>query len=364
MRAHKEVVPQDTEHSRHEQRSRRPTLLDAPAYRTLLAGAHPALRFDAERLGGVPSFVARLDLREPLLPGPIRWALSGVRPVLPGLVTPRSLFLGSPFERYDQTHLLDDVDDVPRLVSQIRDACRAESCAVAVITNVSPTHERLARYRDAGFVALPSFPDSVMTLAETFDQQLLARPQGDRSSVRRNIRKFERAGHTLQRERLTAPIKDALYRAYRPMFDRAKVKWQPHSEDYFEGLGALGEDVYVTTARNPAGEVIGFAVNFDDAGRFQSGRIGVVPAYHRKDAVYFRLLYHLVEEAIAHRAGSISLEPTGYRLKRHLGARQVPLCNLILGQSALWRLLLRTAVPVGRFVLRHLSDEKALERAY
>lgn len=343
------------------------SLLLEPGYRRLLAETHPELAIRDDRLD-VPSFVAPLDVREPLLPGALRDAVTAFTEVTPDLVVPRALFLGTPFERYEQTHLLDEVPDPAGLAQAAHAAARAEGAGVVVLTNVSPAHPRLPAWIGAGFVSLPSFPDTVVDLdVGSFEQHLLRLPQGDRSGMRRNIRRFERAGHRLVHLTDTLPLGPALYRAYRPFFERATVRWQPHSEAYFRRLSELGPRARVTAAVAPDGDVAGFVVNFRDGPHFQAGRIGVSPRFERRDAVYFRLLYHALEESFAlteTRRARLSLEPTGYRMKRHLGARAVPLVNLVMGVSPTWRSLLGGFAGLGRRLLRHLEDRAALERAY
>ncbi|MCB9652120.1 MAG: GNAT family N-acetyltransferase, partial [Deltaproteobacteria bacterium] len=158
-----------------------------------------------------------------------------------------------------------------------------------------------------------------------------------------------------------------LFAAYRPFFERATVRWQPHSEAYFRRLSELGPRARITAAMTDDGDVAGFVVNFRDGHNFQAGRIGVSPRFDRKDAVYFRLLYHALEESFAlsdTRRARLSLEPTGYRMKRHLGARSVPMVNLVMGVNATWRGLLGGFAGVGRRLLRHLEDRVALEQEY
>jgi len=339
-------------------------LLDSDAYYAFLAKTHPAMRISTTRLS-VPSFVAPLDTREPLLPGPMRSLLTAVKAVWQGPVAPLSLFLGSPFERYCQDHLLDDIDDVGALKRQCVDAAQAEGADLVVVTNLG-AHLDLQPYFDAGFVALPSFPDTVVDVAgkASFNDHLLTLPQGDRSGIRRNIKKFTKAGHRLRRLRGDEALGADLYVSYRPFFDQASVQWFPHTQPYFDGLAALSDDVVVTLAESADGDVLGFIVNFVDGDGLQSGRVGVHPDFHRKDAVYFRLIYHVVEEAIARGLARVSLEPTGYRMKRHLGADKVPLVNLCLGVSPMWRALLSGFAGLGRSLLSHLDSSSTLEKNY
>lgn len=343
------------------------TLLLEPGYRRFLAETHPDLDLRDDRLE-VPTFVAPLDVREPLLPGATKDILTAFTEVTPSYVVPRSLFLGTPFERYDQTHLLDEVEAPVRLAQRAFQIAKEGRLQVVVLTNVSPEHPALPRWLDAGFVRLPSFPDTLVDLdVESFDAHLMRLPQGDRSGIRRNIRHFDRAGHVLEEVEVSAGLGPDLFRAYRPFFERATVRWQPHTEAYFDRLTDLGTRVRLTIARAPDRRVIGFIVSFDDGVNFQAGRIGVVPEFHKRDAVYFRLLYHAMQDSFQRastRRAVLSLEPTGYRMKRHLGARARPLVNLVLGVSLRWRALLRGLAPIGRHLLAHLDDRATLERAY
>ena len=342
-------------------------LLLEPSYRRFLAETHPELQIRDDRLG-VPSFVAALDVREPLLPGATKDLVSAFTDITPSYVVPRSLFLGTPFERYDQTHLLDEISAPVRLAQDAIAAAQKERLEMVVLTNVDPEHPMVPRWRDAGFVSLPSFPDTLVDLdVPDFAQYILRLPQGDRSGIRRNIRHFDDAGHQLEPVTDSKALGPDLYQSYRPLFERAAVRWQPHSEAYFSRLTELGDDVRLTIARSRAGGVAGFVVNFVDGQGFQAGRIGVAPEFHRKDAVYFRLLYHAVEESLSHAKttqAKLSLEPTGYRMKRHLGAHAQPMINLVLGVTLRWRTLLAGFAPVGRWLLSHLDDRAALEQAY
>ena len=279
---------------------------------------------------------------------------------------PRTLFLGTPFERYEQTHLLEQVGDLRDLINQAQKTARAEEIDLVCITNISPSHPTYRTWLNAGFVPLPSFPDMTVDLEgiNSFDEHLARIPPGDRGSVRRNTRKFQRAGFTLSPVRKIDKVGPVLWESYVPFFDRARVKWIPHSPAYFRGIGDVDPAVSLTTARAPSGDLAGFILNFEDGGAWHAGRIGVMPEWQRRDAVYFRLIYHLIEEAISKKATQLSLEPTCYRMKRHLGARYQPLVNLVYGIHPLWRIMLATLQPLAKIALGHLNNQKKLEKWY
>lgn len=339
-------------------------LLDDGRYLRFLSQTHPELDISISRFE-VPSFVAPLDVREPLLPGVFRALLNVGLRLTPSHVMPATLFLGTPFERYDQTELLSQLHDPVVLAETSRRYAERMGLELVVFTCVRADHPAIAPLLRAGFYALPSFPDTVVPLVgQDFDTHLLSLPPGDRSGIRRNIRRFERGGHRLERVYDSKDRGTELFAAYQPMYERATVKWIPHTEGYFAGIAALDERVHLTVAKNEAGDLLGFVINFADGDAFHAGRIGVRPDYYRRDAVYFRLLYHVLSESLHHGASRLVLEPTGYRMKRHLGARRKPLVNLVQGVSPTWRLLLSSSRGIGKMALSHLENRKILERHY
>jgi len=340
-------------------------LLDADAHVDWIARTHPDLSLSRDRML-LPSFVAPVAVAEALEPRSFtrKLAETALR-VRRNLAAPPALFLGTPFEPYDQTGFLGGVDPA-EVRRQALDAAKEKGLELCVLPNVSPESPLLEGWREAGFVSLASFPDTRIDLSpEDFEAHLATLPQGDRSGIRRNGRKFRRAGHRIERIWDSAPHAETLYEAYRTFFDRAKVHWVPYSLDYFRELTSQGPRVRLFGAFNPEDALIGFVLNFEDGRMVHTGRLGVAPAYHHEDRVYFALLYHAIEDALGLQgAEELSLEPTSYRTKRHLGATKVPMVNLVLGTGPTWRCLLSTLTPLGRWMLSHLEDERRLDRAF
>lgn len=354
-------MPALTRQRLHKARAR---LLDEAHYFRFLSKTHPDLDISLSRFE-VPSFVAPLDVREPLLPGVFRALLNVGLRLTPSHVMPTSLFLGTPFEPYDQTELLDQIHDPVVLAETSRRYAERMGLELVVFTCVRSDHPAIGPLVRAGFYALPSFPDTVVPLVGTcFEEHLSSLPPGDRSGIRRNIRRFERAGHRLERISNSQNVAHELFAAYQPMYERATVKWIPHTEGYFAGIAELDERVHVTAARNATGDLLGFVINFEDGEAFHAGRIGVQSQHYRRDAVYFRLLYHVLAESLNKGASRLILEPTGYRMKRHLGARRRRLVNLVQGVSPTWRLLLSSSRGLGKMALSHLDNRRILERHY
>ncbi len=339
-------------------------LLDDPKYTSFLARTHPNLDICSDRFVA-PTYVASFDISEVLISNFFKTVIAIAGHIAPRIPKPRALFVGTPFERYEQTKLLDQIKDPGEAAHALRHAATQQSLDLVVCTNVSVSHPGIQTWIDAGFLALPSFPDMVVDVkATSFEGHLANLAPRARESIRRNLRLFDRAGFRLQRLDETALSAATLHTAYRQFYDRAIVRWHPYSESYFAEIAGLDERAHVTAAVTSSEEIVGFIINFADNNCWQAGRIGVVPSHFRKSAIYFRLLYHSIEEAILHGAKTLSLEPTGYLTKRRLGAHMNPLVNLVLGVSPLWKMLFKTSGFLARRALAHLEDRQLLEAHY
>ena len=131
-----------------------------------------------------------------------------------------------------------------------------------VMTNISPTHARINELIQNGFVLLPSFPDMVLDLRQldNFESYLATLKAEDRSSVRRNKRVFRERGYSLEKVNDSNHYADQLYHAYRPFFERAKVKWFPHSLEFFQNATAFENATRLFVARDQNGELAGFTM--------------------------------------------------------------------------------------------------------
>ena len=341
------------------------SLIDQPEYAEFIAKSHPALRCSKDDSIG-HFFIANLDIAEPLLQGLVRANLELAQSMLPRYLKPKALFLGTPFEPYRQDDVLARLPPLEKMVDGLHMLSSRHRAQCIVMTNVSPTHERCSELLDSGFTLLPSFPDMVLNLRdiETFEEYLRLLKAGDRSSVRRNLRVFGERGYEIRQIKNSEPISTNLYEAYLPFFNRAKVKWFPHSPEFFRDATDFSNSTRLFVASDADGELAGFAMGYFDGRVYHAGRLGVRPDLFQQDRVYFALLYRFIEDAISLGAKQLSLEPTAYRLKRHLGAKPRPVVNAIMGTSPFWRTALSLGKPLGYRLLRHLNRPKVLEDHY
>ena len=252
------------------------SFLQSSAYIDFLSQTHPELSLSWERV--FSSYRAPLPFYEPLKPGRLRGMLQFLAKRWPQWFAPKTLFIGSPFEPYEQTSQLNRHSD--RAISELVVHAQQKDCGLMVLTNVCPSEPAVQAWRQNGFHILPSFPDMVLRLkGQRFEDYLISRKSKMRNSIARNIRQFEAAGFKVRRfqgAELRA-LSHHLVRSYHHMYARANIKWLRHSASYFEHLCDFEEDVFVDVALSASGQMLGFVVSFNDGDRLHGGRIGVVP---------------------------------------------------------------------------------------
>ena len=123
-----------------------------------------------------------------------------------------------------------------------------------------------------------------------------------------------------------------MIQGYHHLYVRAGVKWLRHTAAYFESLSSFEDDIFVDVAFGSNQRLVGFIVSYNDGERLHGGRIGIMPSHHQKDAVYFRLIYQLIQRGYALKKKEVVLEPTSFKFKRYLGAQYRP-----FGEFGEWR---------------------------
>lgn len=332
------------------------SLLTDRRYIDFLSRAHPHLNIRTT-LDGAAYYSARIDITE-VLRSPLKLFFSTCAAhIVPALTHPRMTVFGLPFEPYIQTPI---IERLPSL-STIETIADNDGADLVAVTNANPFDEQARMLENRGFVALPSFPGmSVLLSTQHFEDYLQNLRAKDREDLRRNIRLFDRAGHRL---RFATFLDDLpLHQAYVATRERSKIKWLSYSPDYFSQWQNAGNGARLIIAESRAGEFLGFVNLFFHDDRVHVARLAVAPAWHRRDAIYFRLLYCTVEQACISGVERVMLGPTAYRVKRRMGAQPQPLNNYFLPRSKLWRMLLPRARKIMVHQLNYMRSIEALER--
>ena len=151
-------------------------------------------------------------------------------------------------------------------------------------------------------------------------------------------RVFRERGCSLEKVNDSNHYADQLYHAYRPFTSGQGRSGFLTALRIFSKRDGICETRRVSSSREDQnGELAGFTMGYYDGRPYHAGRLGVRPDPDHRDRVYFALLYTFIEDAIALDAKVLSLEPTAYRLKRHLGAQPKPVVNAVLGSSLFWK---------------------------
>ncbi|HJU84665.1 MAG TPA: GNAT family N-acetyltransferase [Holophagaceae bacterium] len=161
-----------------------------------------------------------------------------------------------------------------------------------------------------------------------FEGYLQALKSDYRSGIKKQIREVEAAGLVLERldAEGVAREKAAIHGLYLQVHEKQKMRLVTISEDWIPTLAArFGADFRTTVLRRAAdAKIVGFITTLKD----RDGAIGYYIGFDKATAaagvpLYLRLLYALVEDALAMGAAWASLGRTALEPKAKLGARPV-----------------------------------------
>lgn len=336
------------------------SLLFNPLYIQFLATTHPQLAL-GQTLSRAPFFVSRLHCYEVLRPGILRELARRLEPLFPALFYPRALIFGLPFEPYEHTPILKALPD-GATIKKLAHNLKAD---IVFLPNISMNSAEpfIKKLLQEGFFSIPSFPDMRLSLnAASFKDYLKCLPSKHRRGIQKNIRIFEDKKHTLRyQHQLNEGQAKEFYDAYCFMRKRARVPWIPYEKDYFVHFHTIPES-FVVAAFSDHDEFLGMAQGLQEGDRFHIARVAAHEEIHRRDGVFFRLIYASIEHALHQGCKEIFFAPTSYALKRRLGARPSLLQNLILPIS--YRMARKLQPSAFRMLLGHLNSQEILEKLY
>lgn len=207
-----------------------------------------------------------------------------------------------------------------------------------------------APLRRSSYAPIDTEPNMVLELRPewgTFDHYLSALKSSYRSDIKKQIREVEEAGFRC--ERLTADEAprhaEAIHGLYMQVHEQQKLRLVTIAPQWIPALAQeYGERFRISVLRGGDGRLVGFVTTLKD----REGAIGYYVGFDKRIAaggvpLYLRLLYRLIEDAIAIDARWISLGRTALVPKAKLGAVGQPL-----------RCYVRHRVPAMNALLRGL----------
>ena len=334
-------------------------LLKDPSYIEFLRTSQPDLRI-CELDTGITIYDHRADLAEALFDPAKRMMAQALQKIWPGLLTPKTVFFGLPFEPYIQDQLLSKMPSPSMLPS----LARWRNADLIALTNISSRSSGGERLRELGFFALPSFPETVIDNPPSdFSTFIGGMDKKMRQSIRRNLRLFANKGHRIK-EREGAEFFSDIHKAYRYALKKARFKWISYEKAYFAHLDHLGPKSLSLIATTENHQFLGFTNLLFDDDNAHICRLVVNENYSLQDSIFFCLLYKGIEHACQRRAKRIFLGPTAYRFKRRLGASLIFTQNYFIPISSVFQLIFKTTYKTMQKELNYLRSIEILEKYY
>jgi hypothetical protein len=216
-----------------------------------------------------------------------------------------------------------------------------------VLTEDAEAHAPLRR---SSYAPIDTEPNMVLELRPewgSFDHYLSALKSSYRSDIKKQIREVEEAGFTFEALDGDGVRRDAdaIHALYGQVHEQQKLRLVTISPEWIPALAReFGDDFRTSVLRGNDGALVGFVTTLKD----RDGAIAYYVGFDKRIAatgvpLYLRLLYRLIEDAIAIEARWVSLGRTALAPKAKLGAVGQPL-----------RCYVRHRVPAMNALLRGL----------
>lgn len=204
--------------------------------------------------------------------------------------------------------------------------------------------EALAKF---GYRAVETEPDMQLTVPEswtTFDDYLADLNKKYRKSARGVLKTMDDAGIEVVPLDDVGAASERLYELYRGVADRADVRLAGIPPGFFARLASsLGPDRFATIAASRGQEILGFVTVVRDGDTAVGYYLGVDYDANAELPVYHRLLFAVIEQAIAWKCRRVSFGRTALDAKARLGCQPEP--------TFVW---IRHRVPVLNLAVRQL----------
>ncbi len=270
-------------------------------------------------------------------------------------LNPKCLFLGSPFEPYKKIYSLKNLSS-----HKIKNIGLSYKADIIFIPNKK---KRLKNNLYNKYFSHTSFPDmEIKTNYSNFDKYLENISSNNKSSIKRNIKKFNKLNYKLylfKKKQYTNKI----YNAYKHINHKSKISWITYSKHYFKQK-IQSKRYKVIIALNKQKKFLGFATFFQKKKILYGEKIGINPLYDKKGAILFRLFYNLIEYSINNKINKLKLKPTNYNFKKHLGAKQKKLYNIIIPISPFWINISPFYKSIYFTIFKYLKNFKILKKFY
>ncbi len=236
------------------------------------------------------------------------------------------------------------------LASNILRIAKAEGASIIVMK------EFPAVYRDAlsclsacGFAHIPSMPMVRLDISPYGNfEEYLSRGLNSkkRNEFRRKLKSTDKSD-PIDMEVVSdiEPIIEEIYPLYNQVYNRAKVKFEKLTKEYFIQISRRLPDRARFFVWRQNGAIIGFALNLVHADKFYGEYLGMDYSRALRIHLYFYMMRDVISWAIANGYRSIISNGLSYSPKRQLGFSLLPLDLYIRHTSLLVNFALKIVLP-------------------
>jgi len=327
------------------------------SYAVLFAGERP--------VGVAPVFLTHVPMNIALPPS-LRPLTRLLEKLLPSLLNPLTLFVGSPCSDEGTVGILPPIDRRQALL-ELQTALQRESArrrASVIIWNGFPEQfdadlEWLARER--GLFRMTSYPGSIVDFTSNKKEDYFKNLKGSRRyNVKKKLRRSRDVVNltvSVSSEPDTKTI-DEIFGLFWQTYERSETKFEVLDKRFFEVIAKHPQSHFITLREQDSNEMVAFMLCFELGDHIINKYIGFDYQRPRDWLLYFRLWDAAVDWALSRGASSIQSGYTAYRAKIEVGHRLYPLTVYGLHRN---RLLHAIYGAVARRIRwRTLDDDLAI----
>ena len=306
------------------------------------------IRCEGTPVGIAPIFAMDFPLALVAPPG-LQGAIKALGRILPSLVRPRTLFVGSPCADEGTVGFLAGTGlaaALPALQTALSAKAREMNAVLLVWKDFAQPQSAILASPAAGnpLFRVTSFPGSVAVLPPGGKDAYFAAMKGSRRHQLRKKLARSAARADLDIEILQSPddaVLDELFVLFWQTYEKATTRFERLNRRFFGHLAALPVTQFIVLREKATRRAVAFMLCFALGPRIINKFIGIDYTRPKEWLLYFRLWDAAVDFALARGASSIQSGQTGYAPKIETGHWLVPLTNFCAHRNRLIDGLLR-----------------------
>ena len=302
-----------------------------------------------------PVFFVRQNLIEGV-PGKIRSIVDRIRKVFPRFLTMRVLMVGCGAGTGDLGAC--DEKDEPWVANALQATLRAyakRNKASLVVFKDFPANYRLALEKLVSntYARIPSMPMTRLPLLyANWDEYFATLSKATRKDLRRKFRKTERAPKIeMEVVNDVAPLVDEVYPLYLAVHQRAPLKFETLTKDYFRAVAQRMPDRARFFIWRQSDKIVAFSFCLVCGNTIYDECIGLDYSVALDLHLYFYTLRDIISWALEQGLKYYYSNPLNYEPKLHLDCELVPLDLYVMHTNPLLN-------PLFRRVIKHLGPTR------